>query len=61
MTTITLGRKVVYSAVGGIVLTLITGLLRNISVIDVVLYGHPLPWIVGILLLVAIGSTLGMF
>jgi len=46
MTTITLGRKVVYSAVGGFVFTLIMALLPNTAVIGVLAYGYPFPWLI---------------
>ncbi|MHA1936111.1 MAG: hypothetical protein ACW97A_12610 [Candidatus Thorarchaeota archaeon] len=41
----TLGRKVVYSFIGGFVITLITVLLPNTAIIGISSYGYPFPWL----------------
>jgi hypothetical protein len=41
----TLGRKVVYSVVGGFVITLITVLIPNTALIGISSYGYPFPWL----------------
>jgi hypothetical protein len=41
----TLGQKVVYSVVGGIVFTLISALFPNTGLIGTSGYGYPFPWL----------------
>ena len=41
----TLGQKVVYSVVGGIVFTLITALFPNTAKIGTSAHGYPFPWL----------------
>ena len=41
----TQGQKVVYSVIGGFVVTLITALLPNTAMIGTSGYGYPFPWL----------------
>ena len=41
----TQGQKVIYSVIGGFVVTLITALLPNNAIIGTSAYGYPFPWL----------------